>query len=250
MNPIGGRSPRAGLTTIGGAFYGELSYGGSGGGTIFHITTAGIENTVYAFKKGTTDGETPMGGLVELGGKLFGTTASGGQYAGIGTVFQVTAAGVENILHQFKGGSDGMVPFAGLINVAGTLYGTTVQGGHCGLANGCGTVFSVTPGGTENIIYAFKGGVYGFGPETSLLYLSGVFYGTTESGGTGGWGTVFSVTPSGIEHVLHSFAGGTDGRYPHSNLIYVNNALYGTTYNGGTGCPGGCGTVFKITNFQ
>jgi hypothetical protein len=61
---------------------------------------------------------------------------------------------------------------AALINVAGTLYGTTVTGSstaNCGLgAGGCGTVFSITPGGTENIIYAFKGASDGANPYASL----------------------------------------------------------------------------------
>src|SRR5580698_8339420 len=59
------------------------------------------------------------------------------------------------VLYRFKGGSgDGENPYAGLLNVNGTLYGTTVSGG----ANGDGTVFKITTSGTETVLYSFKGG--------------------------------------------------------------------------------------------
>ena len=44
-----------------------------------------------------------------------------------GTVFKVTPNGVENVLHSFEGGSDGADPSGDLINLSGTLYGTTTQ---------------------------------------------------------------------------------------------------------------------------
>jgi uncharacterized repeat protein (TIGR03803 family) len=45
------------------------------------------------------------------------------------------------VLHSFGSSGDGARPYAGLINVNGTLYGTTLEGG----ANGDGTIFSITP---------------------------------------------------------------------------------------------------------
>jgi uncharacterized repeat protein (TIGR03803 family) len=48
---------------------------------------------------------------------------------------------VETVVYSFGGGSDGVRPRAGLINVGGTLYGTTEGGG----ASNRGTVFAVTP---------------------------------------------------------------------------------------------------------
>jgi uncharacterized repeat protein (TIGR03803 family) len=56
-------------------------------------------------------------------------------------VFKVTPAGVAKILHSFGSGTDGASPEAGLIDVGGTLYGTTEEGG----AVDAGTVFKVTP---------------------------------------------------------------------------------------------------------
>jgi len=45
------------------------------------------------------------------------------------------------VLYSFGSSGDGALPRAGLINVKGTLYGTTEVGG----ASGYGTVFSVSP---------------------------------------------------------------------------------------------------------
>ncbi len=49
--------------------------------------------------------------------------------------------GAETVLHVFSGGSDGVNPLAGLIDVGGTLFGTTSAGG----AGNLGTVFAITP---------------------------------------------------------------------------------------------------------
>jgi hypothetical protein len=51
-------------------------------------------------------------------------------------------------VYSFQGGADGAYPTGGLIDVAGTLYGTTAGGGYTGSicgGDGCGTVFAVTP---------------------------------------------------------------------------------------------------------
>src|SRR5271156_792334 len=99
-----------------------------------------------------------------------------------------------HVLYSFQGGSDGTAPFASVINVGGTLYGTTYSGGAGCPAPGCGTVFSITPGGSESVVYAFKGGT-GDGelPKAALIDVGGTLYGTTVSGGAFGGGTVFSL---------------------------------------------------------
>ncbi|MGB9652524.1 MAG: hypothetical protein WCB01_12050, partial [Candidatus Cybelea sp.] len=64
-----------------------------------------------------------------------------------GTIFRVTTTGGENALYSFGGGSDGAYPYAGLMNVNGTLYGTSLHGGGRGCQDhsGCGTSFAFTP---------------------------------------------------------------------------------------------------------
>ena len=51
-------------------------------------------------------------------------------YEGCGTVFSVTPGGTEKVLHSFGEAGDGANPlWADLIDVSGTLYGTTNAGG-------------------------------------------------------------------------------------------------------------------------
>ncbi len=74
----------------------------------------------------------------------------------------------------------------------GNLYGTA-EGAEAYAR--CGTLFEATPSGQVTTLYQFKGGSDGCGPASSLLYLSGTFYGTTEVGGKYNDGTVYAVTP-------------------------------------------------------
>jgi uncharacterized repeat protein (TIGR03803 family) len=140
-----GRSPSGSLIKVKGTFYGTTSGGGAhNDGTVFSITTGGTEEVLHSFGPG--DGRYPGGYLVEAKGTLYGTTSGGGGSGcggtvGCGTVFSVTASGTEKVLHDFSyAGHDGTQPAGGLIDVNGTLYGTTVQGG----TYGNGTVFALT----------------------------------------------------------------------------------------------------------
>jgi|SRR5579863_1099414 len=153
------------------------------------------------------------------------------------------------VLHNFRGGSDGTNPYAGLIrDAAGNLYGTTDYGG----SSDYGTVFKVDTSGKESVLYSFAGGSSdGRNPYAVLVRdAAGNLYGTTELYPTFDYGTVFKVDMSGKETVLHAFTGPPDGAYPIGGLIRDRNGnLYGTTNGGGDmNCnfPYGCGTVFKV----
>jgi uncharacterized repeat protein (TIGR03803 family) len=218
---------------------------------VFSVTRAGVEKVLHAFNCGS-DGTYPLS-LINVGGILYGTTSEGGA-SGYGTVFSITPAGVKKTLYSFRGGSDGADP-GSLINVGGTFYGTTTTGGGSGnCRGGCGTVFSVTPGGVETVLYAFRGGTTDGSLPESLIALGGKFYGVTESGGAhalrprSGQGTVFSVTPEGVETVLYSFGGYPGGNAPFGNLLAVDGILYGATDRGGYPVsPSAQGTVFSMT---
>ena len=243
-----GTHPVAGLLDVHGVLYGTTTQGGLGHGTVYRVTTSGKQKVVYRFRGGT-DGQYPQSGLLNVNGTLYGTTSKGGT-SNAGTVYSVTTSGTENVLYSFKGGSDGYDPLAGLIDVNGTLYGTTFQGGGSGCDSnlGCGTVFSVTTSGQENVLYRFSGGADGAGPRSVLIDVKGVLYGATELGAH--CGTVFSITPGGAEKRLYAFKGGSDGCYPQSGLVNVNGMLYGTTSEGGqsgSDCGGPCGTVYRIS---
>ena len=233
------------LIDVDGTLYGTTRDGGTRHGTVFAITPSGSETVLHSFKG--RDGSAPEAGLVDVGGTLYGTTSSGGNSDcggyGCGTVFKITLAGKENVLHRFGAGSDGSIPEAGLINVDGTLYGTTY---YQHVQNTYGTVFSITTSGKERILHSFKAGTTdGSEPQAGLVDVGGTLYGTTSLGGAYGAGTVFSITPSGTETLVHSFGASGDGVEPEAGLINVNGTLYGTTFYGGINRYGG--TVFSIT---
>jgi len=165
------------------------------------------------------------------------------------------------LLYSFKGTPDGASPYGGLVAVNGTLYGTTLNGSsnycaqscsnYCYL--GCGTVFSVTGSGVENVIYNFQGNFNsahdGSWPFAGLTPLNETLYGTASSAGAYGHGAVYTVSTSGQESVLYSFQGGSDGSAPEAPAIALKSRLYGTTVvGGGSGCGGsGCGIVYSLT---
>jgi uncharacterized repeat protein (TIGR03803 family) len=241
-----GANPIAPLVSVNGTLYGTTMLGGSGDGTAFSITTSGTENVLHSFDG--SDGIWPSAAFIDVQGVLDSTTQRGG--GGRGTIFSLTISGTEKVLHRFVRGRQGAAPVAGVIDVDGTLYGTTVDGG----AHHAGTVFSITANGKEKVLHAFGIGTDGAAPFASLIDMNGTLYGTTERGGAYscagyGCGTVFSITPSGSETVLHSFGSEGDGSAPVASLIDLHGTLYGTTVRGGAySCAGyGCGTVFSIT---
>jgi uncharacterized repeat protein (TIGR03803 family) len=262
-----GEYPSAGLVDVNGALYGTTEGGGSDdSGTVFVLDPdTGAETVRHSFctLENCADGAYPAAALLAVSGTLYSTTPYGGgstcEGSGCGTVFSLdTKTGAETVLHSFAGGADGQEPFAGLIDVNGTLYGTTFFGGQAGCSrDGCGTAFSVDPGtGAESVVYAFCQQQYcpdGALPYAGLLGEKGKLYGTTAYGGrtgcpqTGDCGTVFSVDPAtGAEDVLYEFCNRkncTDGWSPEASLIVVKGTLYGTTSEGGAH---GHGTVFAL----
>jgi uncharacterized repeat protein (TIGR03803 family) len=244
-----GEFPVASVIDAKSVLYGTTEFGGTNGdGTVFSVNRkTGAETVLHSFGSGT-DGIFPTGTLIDVNGTLYGTTNIGGA-SGDGTVFSLDpTTGAETVLHSFGSGTDGQQPYGGLIDVNGTLYGTTFTGGanDCS-GRGCGTVYALDPSsGAETVLYSFGSEPDGAQPYDSLLDMNGTLYGTTVAGGTDNLGTVFSVNPTtGAETVLHSFENsGMDGYSPAANLIDVNGLLYSTAYGGGNGNHGG--TVFSV----
>ena len=231
-----------------GTLYGTTYRGGTDGlGTVYQLGSAGGETVLYSFAGGASDGADPRGSLIiDSAGNLYGTTSGGGA-SGLGTVYEVSPTGAQTVLYSFAGGTtDGEVPLGHLVmGSGGSLYGTTSTGGAYDL----GTVFRISLGGVETVLYSFAGttthdGAY---PRAGLIMDgSGDLYGTTSAGGTYDLGTVFEISASGTETVLHSFAGGTtDGSDPNGSLLLGSSgSLYGTTSTGGAY---DLGTVFKLS---
>jgi len=260
-----GYVPLAGLIKDSdGNLYGTTAYGGLYGfGTIFEVSKTGVETVLYSFSGYPADGVYPQAGLVrDAAGNLFGTTQFGGPGScqingfteGCGTVFMLSNTGVETVLHGFVSGTtDGQLPIARLLlDAAGNLYGTTCHGG----TQGNGTVFKITPGGTETVMYSFAGTPDGSCPLAGLILHAGIFYGTTYQGGASNYGTVFKLTKAGQETVLYSFSAlHRDGHYPQAALIRDSSGnLYGTTLGGGIETKychvieNGCGVIFKLSS--
>jgi uncharacterized repeat protein (TIGR03803 family) len=205
---------------------------------------------LFQFRAGM-DGAAPLAGLVsDPNGNLYGTTSSDGAFDS-GVVFKISAPHKETVLHSFTGsGGDGEYPLAGLVrDAAGSLYGTTanggVYGGACG-GFGCGTVFKVNSAGREIVLHRFTGSPDASTPYSGLVRdEAGNLYGTTFSGGQYGFGTVFEINKDGDESVLYSFnPSNGDGAFPYGGLARdAAGNLYGTTDGSG---KFGDGTVFKV----
>jgi len=257
-----------------GNLYGTTPHGGAssncagGCGTVFELVNSSgsyTEKVLYSFTGTSGDGAHPGTGLVmDTAGNLYGTAVLGGA-SGVGTVSElVNSSGsyAERVLYSFTGvGLDGASPEGTpVMDPAGNLYGTTVNGGGYGL----GTVYELVNSSgsyTENVLHYFWDSVGPFpgdgaNPIGNLtLDTSGDLYGTTFHGGAyqgalHDAGSVFELAgPSGgfTERVLYSFKGGfNDGFFPVAGVIAdAAGNLYGTTNSGG---DYGYGTAFELVN--
>ncbi|MGA7286323.1 MAG: choice-of-anchor tandem repeat GloVer-containing protein [Candidatus Cybelea sp.] len=173
-----------------------------------------------------------------------------------GTVSRsVTRSASYQQVYRFHPPRNGRNPTGGLLDVNGTLYGTTTAAGKVAK----GTFFSVSPNGLHKVLYRFRGLPDGKDPQSGLLDVNGTLYGTTKYGGASecrnpsgaGCGTVFSITTSGSEKVLYAFKGGaSDGAYPVAGLIDVNGALYGTTDYGASSVTSPCYGTGGVTDAE
>ena len=200
-------------------------------------------------------GKFPGAALVaDSAGNLYGTTSNGINNCGMpqhcGVVFKLTQDSggkwVYTILHVFKG-PDGGTPFGSLIvDSAGNLYGTTLQGG----AYNGGTVFELSPAGNqwnEKVLHSFGASGDLASPFAAVTFdANRNLYGAAGGGGTNGGGGVFELTPSGSEwqeRVIHRFTG-PDGSGPTCDLLWDSAGnLYGTTQTGGSSI---WGVVFEL----
>ena len=204
FNVSDGDQPSNGLLDVGGVLYGTTRFGGAlYAGSIFSFDpSTGSETVAYSFGY-EDDGTNPESGLIKVGKKLYRTTTFGGTN-GQGTVFEFNpTTGTERVAYSFSysqsNREDGSVPSSQLVNVGGSLYGTTSSGGvgHCAHMQSCGTVFAFDLASqTEKVVHAFQPD--GDGQHPSLANLSafkGTLYGTTPRGGANKRGTIFTITP-------------------------------------------------------
>ncbi len=207
-------------------------------------------SVLHAFGADSTDGVVPEAGVIrDSSGNLYGTTLFGGVY-GDGTIYRLDPAGNLTVLHNLNGGSNGGLPYGGVIrDGAGNLYGTNFIAGGTGCGGGgCGTVYKLETSGRFIVLHTFTGGSDGGGPYGGLVRDSaGNLYGTTMNGGNvcanSTCGVVFKIASSGDFTVLHSFTP-ADAFNPWAGLVRdADGNMYGTTSSGGSA---GFGAIFKL----
>jgi uncharacterized repeat protein (TIGR03803 family) len=264
-----------------GALYGTTSQGGTGPclgehgcGTVFKLQPppsfcAGAscpwrETILYNFSS-RADGFYPDGELVFDGaGNLYGTTAMGGGNLncindGCGTVFKLTpnnhGTWTKSTLYTFQGGmSDGNFPDTGVVmDQAGHLYGTTLNGGvrHCGNGgNGdCGVIFELAPSGsgwTETVLHRLNGDADGSGPGQLTFDSSWNLWGPAGIGQST-YGTIFELTPQqggGWNFSVQYNFTFEQGFPPNALTMDAAGNIYGTTPVGG---DGDLGVLYSLT---
>jgi uncharacterized repeat protein (TIGR03803 family) len=249
-----GGDPGYTLTADGaGNFYGTTYGGGlgqgfNGHGTVFELSPNGVggwnEAVVYTFTGGADGGQPAYSGLIFDGvGNLYGTACCGGAN-GHGVVFELRPAGnnwTETVLYSFADGTDGASPFGSLIiDKAGNLYGTTLQGG----IGEHGIVFELSPSGsgwTEQVI-----------SNVSPTYFGGLTLGASGNifGGIKGGSEAGELAPNGASGwepaLIHTFIGAPNDGSDAQGTVVLDQAgnLYGTTSAGGAE---NYGTVYKLS---
>jgi uncharacterized repeat protein (TIGR03803 family) len=230
-----------------GNLYGSTAAGGSmTGGTLFKLDTGGNLTVLHNFGI-SPDGDQPRQGIARVGtGAIWGTTRVGTP-TNDGNVWELTANGAYEFIHQFTSGADeGHCPYGGLVRDAkGNLYGTTWGGNGGGLPKG--SIWKITSKGVFSTLYAFTNGSDGEWPDRApVLDKKGNIYGTTHV--QNGWdfaGAVwkFDITSQTFS-VLYDLNGTTDGSVPNAPLVVASDGnIYGTTAQGGLGY----GTLFQIS---
>ena len=235
-----------------GNLYGTTSSGGNDGvndgyGTIFKITLTGTLTTLYNFPGFTP----PSSALVEgADGNFYGTTYTGGsgKYSPGGTFFTVTPSGAVTTLYNFcslENCADGDQPQNIYLATDGNFYGITSFGG----ANGLGTIFQMTPGGTLTTLHSFDG-TDGSATQccgTLMQDTNGTLYGTLQSGGES-WpgcspvcvGTIFSLD-MGLGPFVKTL--------PTSGKVKAAVKILGTALTGATSVTfNGTAATFKVAS--
>lgn len=206
-----------------------------------------------------------QGNIVAYNGSVL-ATAGGTSSANLLSPIPGGTGWTNTVIHTFNGvGGEGAYPDDGLSWAGGRAYGVTSGGGNAGCANGCGTVFMLTPpaaGGdpwVETQLFKFSNDQNGYLPRSLPLIVGQRVFATataaandtTRPGGTAPEGGVaFLLTPKATGgysyQMLHHFdAASLDGTLPNGAMVRDSaGSIYGETFSGGK-C--GYGVVYKLT---
>jgi uncharacterized repeat protein (TIGR03803 family) len=183
FNPNGLTRDAAG--NLYGTSQGSLDAQGQGNlGTVFKLDTAGNFSILYSFED-NSNGFDPQGRLaIDNAGVIHGTTFANASTCngGCGVVYRLDQSGNETVVHHF-GGVNGHTPEAGVVDLNGAFYGTTVGGG---IKNG--VLYQITNAGHYNVLHEFTRAEEQ--PQGELTVGSdGNIYGATFDG------AIFKLTP-------------------------------------------------------
>lgn len=134
-----------------GTLYGTSPSGGLGYGFVYKLTSAKKLSLLHQFGRMSGDGLYPAGPVtLDTAGNMYGTTQFGGDATcNCGTIYEVSAKGVETVLYKFLGGSDGSYPQANVLRDGkGNLYGTTNSS-----SSGNGVIWKLDSANVETILY-------------------------------------------------------------------------------------------------
>jgi hypothetical protein len=262
-----GINPRIGMIQANnGKLYGTTSMGGTGidslnanstSGTLFEFDPVTDILTKKIDFNGVPKGKFPVGKLVQgKNGKIYGTTDGGGTSEltyglGVGTLFEwdpATETFEKKVDFQMENDS-GFEPNGSMIlDISGSMYGTTRNGGHFQDMNefGGGILYNWDPDhNSYQKKYVFDSLEKGFRPIGGLVLAdNGNYYGCTESGGIFFHeahkmpernGVLFEYNPlSGVYTKKIDFRTEETGYYPMGDLLKAHNGkLYGINKAGG-----------------
>jgi uncharacterized repeat protein (TIGR03803 family) len=222
-----------------GNLYGITVWGGANGyGTLYKMAPGGSGFTiVYSFTNGS-DGANPIGRIVYgSDGYIYGTTTQFANGTESGTLwrFKVNGATFSTIFH-FSGDNEttlGTKPYGGVTKVGTKLYGTSQNVG----ASGYGALWYVeSANDTGVLLHTFANGADGANPLSApRLDGDGFLYGTTQ-------GSAANGPDSSVIYQSGLTSGFTEIEdFPAESNVYLdggitfdnNGYLYTTSFNAG-----------------
>jgi uncharacterized repeat protein (TIGR03803 family) len=249
----------------------------------FSAAVAGVGTVIWSVKEGSAGGSITSGGIYTAP-TLTGTyhvivTNSANSTESATAIVNVVSGPAIATIHSFNHATEGANPWnAPVWGTDGYMYGVTTAGGNLSCAytsslSGCGTTYKSDTSGNVTTVHSF-GGTDGAYPGASLAATaSGMFYGTTQYGGTNtsecdvggtstaaGCGTVFSYSATAGFKSLFSFGPFSSplGVGSISALVQTSNgSLIGANAVGGSNnCTGtigvvsapNCGSIFSISS--
>jgi len=248
----------------------------------FTAAVSGGGAITWSVEEGTSGGTITSSGIYTAPSQtgtyhVVATSSANTSESATASVNVVTGPSITTI-HSFNHTTEGANPWnAPIWGGDGDMYGVTEAGGNLSCAytsvlTGCGTIYKSDTSGNVTTLHSFAG-IDGAYPAASLAATGGgMFYGTTQYGGTNtsecligatstaaGCGTVFSYSATAGFTSLLSFGPFSSplGVGPVASLVQTSGTLYGETEVGGnTSCTGtlgttsasGCGSIFSVSN--